>query len=414
MPFLRSILMAALLLASGPAHAISKDIQADMLMVKITSALKADKFSEALPAMADLEALGTPLSEDFQFLYIDTLDRAGKRVSALSRCYGYLEKYGRAGGYYGRVIEITTRLQDLADKDAKAAAEAAAEAARRDKDLWQQAKASASPKVLDDFIFQNPNSAYLSLAKEMLDTMREFVSGKVIKDCVDCPEMVMIGPGTFTMGSADGNENERPPHQVTISHRFAVGKYAVTQGEWEAVMGTNPSRFRGSRNPVERVSWNDAQRFISRLNAKIRSGQSPTGGNGPYRLLTEAEWEYAARAGTTTKYPWGDSIGSGNANCNGCGSQWDDKTTAPVGSFPPNAFGLYDMHGNVLNWVQDCFVDYALAPADGSAVSRDSCNRIVRGASWNSAYASSSDRSTRDPNYPSFDEIGFRLARELP
>jgi formylglycine-generating enzyme required for sulfatase activity len=105
----------------------------------------------------------------------------------------------------------------------------------------------------------------------------------------------------------------------------------------------------------------------------------------PYRLLTEAEWEYAARAGTTTAYYWGDGIGKGNANCNDCGSQWDSRQTSPVGSFKPNAFGLYDMAGNVWQWVQDCYHgDYKEAPTDGSAWTSGHCNRVVRGGSWGS------------------------------
>jgi formylglycine-generating enzyme required for sulfatase activity len=357
--FLRSILVATLLFMSESAYAMSKDIQADMLMVKITGALKANKFSEALPVMAELEALGTPLSEDFQFLYIDTLDRAGERASALSRSYAYLEKYGRAGGYYGRVIEITTRLQDLADKEAP---------------------------------------------------------GRVFRDCADCPEMVVVPAGSFQMGSYDGDKDEQPVHEVTIRRAFAVGKFEVTQAEWQAVMGTNPSKFPGSRNPVEQVSWNDAQEFILRLNAKVRSVATvSTGGDGPYRLLTEAEWEYVARAGTTTNWSCGategclSSVAVYNANSGG--------RTAPVGSKMANAFGLYDMHGNVWEWVQDCYADsYAGAPSDGSpAASLNSCDRVSRGGSWNfnprflrSAVHGRSSTGER------YDNLGFRLARTLP
>ena len=136
----------------------------------------------------------------------------------------------------------------------------------------------------------------------------------------------------------------------------------------------------------------------------------------PYRLLTEAEWEYAARAGTTTAYYWGDDIGKGNANCNGCGSQWDAKQTSPVGSFKPNAFGLYDMAGNVFQWVQDCYhPDYNGVPTDGSAWNSGDCsNRVVRGGSWVSG-----PRLLRSPNrdgvatvFRGFN-LGFRVGRTL-
>ena len=131
---------------------------------------------------------------------------------------------------------------------------------------------------------------------------------------------------------------------------------------------------RGDR-PVINVSWDDAQAFVGWLSQE--TGES-------YRLPSEAEWEYAARAGTETRYSWGDEIGTNRANCDGCGSQWDDRQTAPVGSFPPNPFGLHDMHGNVGEWVEDCWNDsYRSAPADGIAwLSGDCDRRLSRGGSW--------------------------------
>lgn len=243
--------------------------------------------------------------------------------------------------------------------------------------------------------------------------------GSEFKDCPDCPEMVVIPAGSFMMGSEDGLEKEKPVHPVTISRSFAVGKYAVTQGEWEAVMESNPSKFKGARNPVEMMSWSDALEFIRRLNAKVGLvAQVSMGGNGPYRLLAEAEWEYAARAGTSTKYWWGDDIGRGNANCDGCGSQWDREQTAPVGSFRPNPFGLYDMNGNVWQLVQDCFTsNYAGAPADGSAASgRNSCRRVARGGPWNRfpKFLSSTYREHYQLLTSGIETVGFRLARTLP
>ncbi|MCY3766049.1 MAG: SUMF1/EgtB/PvdO family nonheme iron enzyme, partial [Gemmatimonadetes bacterium] len=153
-------------------------------------------------------------------------------------------------------------------------------------------------------------------------------------------EMVKIAPGTFQMGSPRSeqgrNSVEGPVHEVKISKGFYLGKYEVTQAQWEAVMGSNPSRFGGCGDcPVERVSWRDAQSFIRKLNEM--EGQTH------FRLPSEAEWEFAARAGTTTRYSWGDEIGSNRANCDGCGSQWDLRMTAPVGSFPANPWGLHDM-----------------------------------------------------------------------
>jgi formylglycine-generating enzyme required for sulfatase activity len=127
---------------------------------------------------------------------------------------------------------------------------------------------------------------------------------------------------------------------------------------------------------VINVSWDDANAYVTWLSKKTGK---------PYRLLTEAEYEYATRAGTETPYPWGDDIGKNNANCNGCGSEWDNKQTAPVGSFAPNRFGLYDMVGNVWEWVEDCYHEtYNGAPTDGSAwITGDCSTHVVRGGSWN-------------------------------
>jgi formylglycine-generating enzyme required for sulfatase activity len=158
---------------------------------------------------------------------------------------------------------------------------------------------------------------------------------------------------------------------------------------------------------VINVSWNDAKEYAAWLAKK--TGKS-------YRLLSEAEWEYAARAGTATKYYWGDDIGEGNANCIGCGSQWDSKQTVPVGSFKPNALGLYDMAGNVWQWVEDCWYDnYNGAPKDGSpAIEISGCRRVLRGGSW--LNVPQLLRAARRDMYNSgirFAIIGFRVARTL-
>ncbi len=172
-------------------------------------------------------------------------------------------------------------------------------------------------------------------------------------------------------------------------------------------MGNNPSRFQGDRNPVEMVSWDEAYEFAKRLSSK-------TGHR--YRLLSESEWEYVARAGSETKYAWGNDIGLGNANCDGCGSRWDAKTTAPVGSFHANEFGLHDMVGNVWEWVEDCHVDsYRDAPTDGGAKTTVGCShRISRGGSW--GYRPWFLRSAvRFQDYAGdrFYDHGFRVARDI-
>ena len=220
-------------------------------------------------------------------------------------------------------------------------------------------------------------------------------------------EMVRIAPGTFQMGSPRSREG--PVHEVTIRQGFYLGKYEVTQAQWEAVTGSNPSIFSGCGDcPAESVSWHDAQAFIRKLNEME--------GENHYRLPSEAEWEYAARAGTTTRYSWGDDIGSNLANCVGCGSQWDGKKTAPVGSFGANAWGLHDMHGNVREWVADCWNgNYEGAPADGSVWERGNCShRVLRGGSWdNEPRNLRSAVRFRDSTGVRHDFVGFRFARTL-
>jgi formylglycine-generating enzyme required for sulfatase activity len=225
--------------------------------------------------------------------------------------------------------------------------------------------------------------------------------------------MVEVPGGEFQMGCSPGDtacvDIEKPAHRVVV-RPFRIGRYELTQAQWRSVMSVNsPSAFKDDDRPVEMVSWDDAQEFLERLNAR-NPGK-------PYRLPTEAEWEYAARAGSKTAYWWGATIGTGRANCWGCGSQWDSKETAPVGSFPPNAFGLHDTIGNVWEWVQDCWHhDYKQAPTDGSEwrVSCFSTNRALRGGSW-SAYSPIAHVSNRHGGAPGHrgDDLGFRLAQDL-
>ncbi len=260
------------------------------------------------------------------------------------------------------------------------------------------------------------------------------------KDCAECPEMIVVPAGKFMMGSpqTEGRlyANEGPQRQVTIKRPFAVGMYAVTFDQWYACiadLGCNSywpddKEWGRGKRPVINVSWDDAHRYIRWLNEKATGAKRPVatsdtppppmapGQQGPYRLLTEAEWEYAARAGTTTAYYWGEVRGIGNANCDGCGSEWDNKQTAPVGSFAPNPFGLYDMAGNVLQWVEDCYHDnYLKAPVDSTAwISGDCLARVSRGGSWynSSYYLRAANRYSNAPYFRGAN-VGFRVAKTL-
>jgi formylglycine-generating enzyme required for sulfatase activity len=244
------------------------------------------------------------------------------------------------------------------------------------------------------------------------------------RECTRCPDMVVVPGGTFDMGSTPNTESiadddEFPRHRVNITERFAVSKFEVTFENWDACYELGGCRIRpddygwgrGSR-PVIGVNWDDAQQYVDWLSNQ--SGKV-------YRLLSEAEWEYAARAGTTTAYFWGDDIkrdGKAMADCSDCGSLWDNKQTAPVGSFPPNEFGLYDMLGNVWEWVEDCYHDsYDGAPENNSAwidSDRDCDQRVIRGGSWGDPPQSlRSAARAGGPIGNRHNALGFRVSRAL-
>ena len=290
-----------------------------------------------------------------------------------------------------------------------------------DRALWDGVKDSRDVNDFKAYLNKFPNGLFADVAANRIralggaspvplaqSTPAQPVTrpGQIVKDCADCPEMVVIPAGSFEMGSNE-NADERPVHRVNVPS-FLIGKTEVTQGQWKAVMGSNPSSFSscGDDCPVERVSWNEAQQFAQRLSQK--TGKT-------YRLPSEAEWEYAARAGSTSKWSFGDSdyqLGDYawfSANSQG--------KTQRVAQKRPNAFGLFDMHGNVWEWVQDCWHgDYTGAPTDGSAWTTGCSNssRVRRGGSWDGGPAGlrSADRGWDTPDYRS-GGIGLRLARTL-
>ena len=224
-------------------------------------------------------------------------------------------------------------------------------------------------------------------------------------------DMAYISGGKFIMGSPssekDSYDSERPQHEVKVPS-YWMGKYAVTQKQWEAVMGNNPSYFKGAKPPVEKVSWNDCQEFCQKLSSK-------TGKD--YRLPSEAEWEYGCRAGTTTAFHTGETITTNLANYDGDYTYAEEgkgvyrQVTVEVGTFPPNAFGLYEMHGNVWEWCEDGWHGYKAIPRDGRAWTDNHSQqpyRVLRGGSWGSNPNNCRSANRNNRGYD-VSNVGFRL-----
>lgn len=254
-------------------------------------------------------------------------------------------------------------------------------------------------------------------------------AGETFRDCADCPEMVVVPAGSFMMGSPANEEgrkrNEGPQHPVRIQNPFAVGKYEVTFAEWDAGVaaggvaghrrsdpgwgrrGPDDEGWGRGRRPAIKISWHEAKAYVAWLSKKTDK---------PYRLLSEAEWEYVARAGTATARPWGEAVDRNHANCDGCGSSFDDDRSAPVGSFAANRFGLHDVLGNVWEWVEDCWNgSYSGAPSDGSAWTSGECNRRVHrgGSTFNYSVNVRSAKRARLTAVNRGYGGGFRVAKTL-
>lgn len=238
--------------------------------------------------------------------------------------------------------------------------------------------------------------------------------GEVFQECPQCPEMVVLPPGTYAMGAEDGNDKELPVHLVSISAPIAMSRFEITWDEWEACVAAagcerDPDDHgwgRGKR-PVINVSWQEAKQYATWVSGV-------TGAT--YRIPSESEWEFAARASTYTNYPWGNDIGEENANCRECNTVLWDHQSLEVGLYPPNPFGLYDMHGNIWEWIEDCWNgSYEGAPQDGTAWTDGDCTlRVVRSGSW--YYFPQLARSASRDNFPAHlfsYNIGIRLVREL-
>ena len=337
------------LLPVTAAAELSPAIQTDLYLVQIEEYWKQKNYGAALETAEKLIKLAkehkSPVAARFHFRHAEILNAAGKYAEASVALHRYLESAGQEGAHYVEALYL----------------------------LHEVSEAVAAPQV-----------------------------GTTFRDCDSCPEMITVSSGNYQMGSpsseADRDDDEGPVHRVTIPRPFAVGVYEVTFAEWDVCVdsggcgGHRPDDegWGRGRLPVINVSWEDAQRYV----AWLRQGTGQE-----YRLISESEWEYVARAGTKTPRHWGDRSNSQCQYANGAdetakkyNSGWtvancDDGhyRTASVGSFDANAYGLYDVLGNVWEWVQDCWNDsYRGAPSDGSAWERGDCGRrVLRGGSWN-------------------------------
>ena len=345
---------------------------------------------ETLNRIVELQAEhGLEIPDQFWFRRAQAAHDAGLHELAIESVVLYLENTGQGGEHYRAALE----LYDAAEL-AKAEADARRLAAER--------------AEVERLAVERAEAERLAAEEEALAAAVAAVA----------PEMVTIPAGRFRMGCVSGQDcrdNELPVHEVRISEAFAVSKYEVTLADWDACVldggcgGYRPDGEgwgRGTR-PVINVSWDDAQAYVRWLSSQ--TGEE-------YRLLSEAEWEYVARAGSETAYSWGNGIGSNRANCDGCGSQWESRQSAPVGSFEANALGVHDMHGNVWEWVEDCWNgSYEGAQADGSAWRTGDCNlRVLRGGSWDfNPRSLRSEGRGGDATGIRDDDVGFRLARSI-
>jgi formylglycine-generating enzyme required for sulfatase activity len=277
------------------------------------------------------------------------------------------------------------------------------------------AQAAASAKPQQGKARPPPAATAPAAAAGQQDAPTPGTAGAVatVKDCDACPLMVALSPVPFTMGSNSSDPSERPAHKVALHTPFAIGKYEVTVDQWRRCIKANvcptvplPDDAPGNV-PMRDVSWDEAQLYVKWLSTV--SGR-------PYRLPTEAEWEYAARGGTTTRYWWGDQMKGGNSSCKDCGQPWKLDGPPPGGSFPANPFGLHDMNGSVWEWVQDCWhSSYKGAPADGSAWAEPQCQaRVIRGGSWreDGSYMLSTTRFKYDASVRQ-SQNGLRVARTI-
>jgi formylglycine-generating enzyme required for sulfatase activity len=340
----------------------------------------------------------------------------------------------RVSGKEQVVWQSSAPPKDLVILSAGTAAKSSAKAADAvELGFWDTIKNGDTPGDFQIYLDSYPNGQFSAAAQTRLAELQEkksgpsvmrsaaatgvvterpSTSGTVTRDCPVCPEIVSIPAGSFEMGAMDGLAFERLVHHVSISKSFFIGRREVTFDEWDACADEGGCQYRPADRglgrglrPVTDIDWNDAKSYLSWLSAK--TGRA-------YRLPTEAEWEYAARAGSQTTYPWGNVFEKDRANCVGCTTIALGKAVE-TGTFPANGFGLFDMAGNAAEWVEDCWNEtYNKAPTDGSAWNKSDCReRVLRGGSFNNdtRFLRSASRFKYDYNVRYYTN-GFRVVRE--
>ena len=374
-----ALVVATCVASTAKGAELPPEIQVDRLLVQAERESREGNHRSAVFTLERVvevaERHGLEIPTAFWFRQANALQNAGLHARAVEASTRYLQESGRDGQHYRAVLELLDAAEvALAEAQREEArAKAAADRAAREA---QARRAAIAPAV---------------------------------------PEMVVVLAGTFRMGCVTGRQcgsSETPVRKVRIAS-FEISKYEVTFAQWDTCTDYGGCRWVKDRGwgrverPVIHVTWDDAQAYVGWLSDEMGT---------TYRLPSEAEWEYAARAGTETVYSWGEERSRGRANCDGCRCVHCGDKTAPVGSFPPNPFGLHDMHGNVLEWVQDCWYDsYREAPVDGTARETGQCSaRVARGGSW--GHKPKSVRAatrwgihvTRD-----YSGLGFRVARTI-
>ena len=394
------LLLAVVLLAGEGAAQLPPDIQADRYLVEAERHIGTGDHVAAQAALDRILTLQTEhdlaLPEAFWFQYARVAYQAGLYEAAVETATRYLTTAGRAGEHYQASLELLDRA--VAERHR---IEAARQAQLADEAAYAEAQRVDTAAAYGAYLAAYPRGRHATEARAYYqaraETERLAQLPREIRNSIGM-EFVLIEVGTFEMGSPvtePGRDDNETLHTVTISQPFYLGKYEVTQGQWQAVMGSNPSNFSacGRTCPVETVSWEDTQAFIAALNRQE--------GVETYRLPTEAEWEYAARAGTQTAYHFGNAVSELHIYAWYGDGLFFHEGTHPVGQKRPNGWGLYDMHGNVWEWVADWATGY---PRGGG--------RVFRGGSWlTAAWGCRAARRIWNPPGDRDREIGVRLAR---